>query len=78
MVKMIADKEFPYRGVGLRRGEEFDCEPAHVSVFEMVGQAHRKSNDEQRSPQNYNTRVMTPDLPRGSRARRISKTQPSE
>lgn len=40
-VKMIVDRAFSYRGHGMKIGQEFDCDPEHVAVFERIGHARR-------------------------------------
>jgi hypothetical protein len=64
-MRMIAKKAFPYRGVSLQVGEEFDADKEHVELFTQIGHAQLK-------PVNgYETRVM--DAGRGRSKRRYSR-----
>lgn len=64
---MIADKAFPYRGIALAPGQEFDADDEHVRVFEAVGHAHLAPEE---GTQTYQTRVMTAGT--GRRRRRVA------
>jgi hypothetical protein len=61
--KMLADRLFSYRGVGLKLGEEFDCDDEHVALFEKIGHAHRVAH----ANQSYMTRAMTAGRRRAKR-----------
>lgn len=65
MTRMIADREFPYRGVRYRVGEELDVEEGHVALFVKIGHAHVKTETEL----GYETRMMTAGKTRRMRAR---------
>ena len=78
MVRMVVMKEHQYRGRRLHAGEEYDCEPQHVSVFERLGwarPAERKAEEETvtepRRELAYSTRRMEAEEPRrANRGRR--------
>jgi hypothetical protein len=55
IMKMIADREFSYRGVRVRVGEELDVEEGHVSTFQKIGHAHVEVEKEM----GYQTRMMS-------------------
>lgn len=59
MVRMIADRDFPYRGQSLKAGDPFDADDEHVHVFTVIGHAHVDGGT-----QTYETRVMTARSPR--------------
>lgn len=54
MQKMIADRPFTYAGRDLSKGQEFDCEDAHVKLFTTIEFAHVRA-----AKQEYETRVLT-------------------
>jgi len=57
-VRMVATQPMSYPFTTPRKiGEEFDCEEAHVAVFELQEKAKRVENQDRK--QTYSTRVMT-------------------
>ena len=54
-VKMIADKEFPYRGVRMPVGSTLDVEEGHVQFLTVAGLAHVETVKDT----GYQTRMMT-------------------
>jgi hypothetical protein len=66
MVVMIADREFPYRGVKVMVGAEFECDDDHVALFTTIGHAHVPSG----SKQVYATRDMSAQTNQRRRVKR--------
>lgn len=52
-MKMIADREFSYRGVRVKAGEELDVDDEHVEMFSKIGHAHVANGS-----LGYGTRMM--------------------
>lgn len=56
-MEMIAKSLFPYGGKYRRKGDKFEAPRRDATVLEKIGKAVRVP---QRSPQEYETRVMVP------------------
>lgn len=57
-VRMVSEAQHIYAGKRLEPGDEFDCEPKHVSFMKALGRARLIVNGTLRG-QTYETRVMT-------------------
>jgi len=65
MQKMLAKRDFPYRGRSLKVGDVFDAEDEHVMVFTLIGHARLAESEDQ----SYQTRVLEADIPKRKRGR---------
>lgn len=63
-MKMIADREFSYRGVRVKVGDVLDVEEGHVDLFSKIGHAHVEDGS-----LGYATRMMTAVNPVRKRGR---------
>lgn len=59
MVRMVTTSGHVYAGRSLSEGDEFDCEPQHVNLMEILSRAKKKE-----AAQSYVTREMTAETPR--------------
>lgn len=67
MQKMLAKRDFPYRGRSLKVGDKFDAEDEHVRVFTLIG--HARLAEIESEYQGYQTRVLEADTPKRKRGR---------
>jgi hypothetical protein len=54
MQKMIAIRDFQYRGIGVKLGDELDVDEEHVALFTKIGHARLK----EQSDMGYQTRML--------------------